>query len=659
MDRDQWLDNAQLHDEMENIPSNPTDNPSFRAVLESGLARRTVVKGSLAAAAAGFFAPSAVAKAVGKDKENNSGKGRGKGKGRPVDDNGGSLVNFTPVSVEQGSSNSRLPHISDDYEYQTLLPWGTPLFSDTPAYNGEPGIRPTAEDATRQVGIGHDGMWFYPENTRYADFVKNGYQLSSTRGLLVLNHEYGTNPHVMDKALPESLEDVRLSQHVHGVTVAEVRKARGGDEWELIVDSRFNRRIHVNTEVEFSGPALGSPLLENAVGNPFMGTANNCGSGPTPWGTYITCEENFNGYFGSNDPTRTNTPAQQRYGFANGGFGYGWHLFDERFDLSNPDYANEQNRFGWCVEIDPFNPEAKPVKRTALGRFKHEAIAIREIKGGHIAAYMGDDQVFDYCYKYESKQPWRNYIRKGESPLDDGRLFVARFDADGSGEWIELSVDNPTPYKDGRTLGDLFADQAELLVYTRLAADHVGATPMDRPEWTTIGKDGEVYWTMTNNSARREANAANPEAPNSDGHIIRTRDRNSRHFTWDIYFLASSSRGTQGVVTDPDAAWADDEGRLFIGTDGGQPDGLQDQLVVFDTTADGEPEAKRLFVGVSGDEITGYATTPDYRFAFINVQHPGNGSPAETNFPGPDGSGLVPRDCTVVLRRKDGGRVGS
>ncbi|TCO75890.1 PhoX family protein [Chromatocurvus halotolerans] len=649
--------NASLHDDMENVASNISGNTHFSDIVNRGVARRSLMKGSLAAAAAGFFAPSALAKAAGKG----NGKANGKAKGKPFQSgvDAGNLVTFTPVSVEQGSSNARIPHISNDYEYQTLIPWGTPLVSGATGYDGDPDSRPTADEATRQVGIGHDGMWFYPENNRYSDFVANGYQLSSTRGLLVVNHEYGTNGHVLGKAMPDSLEDVRLSQHVHGVTVADIRKARGSDDWELVTDSRFNRRIHVNTEVTFSGPAAGSPLLQNLAGNPPMGTANNCGSGPTPWGTYITCEENFNGYFGSNEPDRQNDSAQDRYGFSNNGFGYGWHLFDERFDLANEDYANEQHRFGWCVEIDPFNPDAKPVKRTALGRFKHEAVAIKEIKGGHIAAYMGDDQVFDYCYKYESRQPWRNYIRRGESPLDDGRLYVARFNADGTGEWIELSVDNPKPFKDGKTLGDMFADQAELLVFTRLAADHVGATPMDRPEWATIGKDGEVYWALTNNGARTEPNAANPEAPNTDGHIIKTVDRNSNRFNWELFFLASDTRGTENVVTDPDAAWADDEGRLFIGTDGGQPDGLQDQLVVFDTTAPGKPEPKRLFVGVSGDEITGYATTPDYRYAFINVQHPGNGSPAATNFPAPDGSGRVPRDCTVVLRRKDGGRVGS
>ncbi len=656
------LDNAKLHDEKENIPANTSGNRPFIDVARTYASRRDVVKGGVAAAAAGFFAPTALAGSNSTSYAGSPGEGRG-------------LVNFRPVPVEEGASDARMPHISRNYRYQTLIPWGTDLLDADNDYNGDLMSRPSADEAATQVGIGHDGMWFFPIDQSRADLVPRGYRLSSTNGLLVVNHEFGANGHVLgferddSGALilsdsgapisknPESLEDVRLSQTVHGVTVAEItyglivenRSASRG--WELVRGSSFNRRITVNTPVEFSGPVACSELLENEAGNMPAGTVNNCGSGPTPWGTYITCEENFNGYFGANGKLET-TEEQERYGFSNSGFGYQWHVFDERFDLNNPLYANEQNRFGWCVEIDPFNPDAKPVKRTALGRFKHEAIAIKEIDRGRIAAYMGDDQRFDYCYKYESNRPWRQAIDDGESPLDDGKLFVARYNDDGTGQWIELTIENPA-------LAARFSSQAELLVYTRVAADIVGATPMDRPEWTTIGKDGETYWTLTNNSRREEPNVANPEAPNGDGHIIKTMDVDSENFNWEFFVLASSSRDTEGVFTDPDAAWADADGRLFIGTDGGQPDGLQDQLVVFDTTADGEPEAKRLFVGVASDEITGFATTPNCEFAFINIQHPGNGLAEATNFPArPDGI-TTPRDCTVVLRRVNGGVIGS
>jgi secreted PhoX family phosphatase len=243
------------------------------------------------------------------------------------------------------------------------------------------------------------------------------------------------------------------------------------------------------------------------------------------------------------------------------------------------------------------------------------------------------------------------------SPLAEGTLYVAQFKANGRGNWIALDMDNPK-------LKSRFSSLAELLVNTRKAADIVGATPMDRPEWTTIAADGEsVFWTLTNNSRRTKKNAANPEAPNNDGHIIKTLDLDDDTFEWDFFILASDTQGTEGVFTDPDAAFADRDGRLFIGTDGGQPDGLQDQLTVFDTTeslAPGQlPTPYRLFVGVADDEITGWAQTPDQTTAMTNMQHPGNGDPALTNFPAATDGTTIPRDCTIVITRKDGGVVGS
>ncbi|MEM7675561.1 MAG: alkaline phosphatase PhoX, partial [Myxococcota bacterium] len=566
----QHLDEAQMHDDQENVSSNPSNNTPFRQILRARLNRRDVLQGSLAAAATTFLAPEALA---GGDRRRRRRRG---------------LVNFEPVSIAQGSADSTVPHISSDYEYQVLIPWGTPIEPGaTRPYNGEPDRRPTSKEAALQIGIGHDGMWFFPEDVRYRGWRRFGYRLSNRRGMLCVNHEFGRNSHVLGKDAPTTLEDVRISQHVHGVSVVAIERDHYG-HWD-VVPSPDARRIHVNTPVCFSGPAAESPLLQNPNGNIPLGTVNNCGSGPTPWGTYLTCEENFNGYFGWSESAYTPTPSQARYGFSQGGFGYGWFQFDKRFDISDTDYVNESNRFGWIVEIDPFDGSQRPVKRTALGRFKHEAVAIAQSNSGRIAAYMGDDQANDYCYKYVSTRPWQAAIADGESPLDSGVLYVARFDADGTGQWLELSMQNPI-------LAANFSGMDEILVNTRLAADLLGATPMDRPEWTTIGKDGEVYWTLTNNSGRSEPTAANPEAPNTDGHIIRTVDSDDflgTSFTWDIYILASSTRNTPGVFTDPDAAWADDKGRLFIGTDGGQPDGLQDQLVVFDLTKD-EPEPKRL-----------------------------------------------------------------
>ena len=630
------VDNAQLHDDLENKPSNKSGNKSFASIVKSSLSRRTVIQGGIAAAATTFFVPSASA---------NWGRSNHDIKGGKRE-----LVNFKPVAIDDIIDTST-PTISDDYQYEVLIPWGTPIEPEaTVEYAGDPMNRPTSAQAALQTGLGHDGMWFFPLNKSkdrpYRPDLEN-----SNVGMLCINHEYGTNIHALGKSVPESLEDVRLSQNIHGVSVLKIKYnyIRG---WQ-VVKSKDTRRITVNTPVTFSGPAADSELLQNRNGNIPLGTVNNCGSGPTPWGTYLTCEENFNGYFGANEAFFP-TEEQERYGFTASGFSYGWHLFDKRFDLTDEDYANEQNRFGWIVEIDPFDATKPPIKRTALGRFKHEAIAIAESSNGQIAAYMGDDQRFDYCYKYVSDQPWKTAMKEGRSPLDEGKLYVARFDDDGTGEWLELTINNPI-------LANRFESQAELLIYTRVAADLLGATPMDRPEWTTIGRKGDVFWTCTNNSKRNEPNVANTEAPNSDGHIIRTKDSNKylgTKFKWEIYLLASATRGTEGVFTDPDLAFADKEGRLFIGTDGGQPDGLQDQLIVIDTTKE-NPEPKRLLVGVNSDEITGFTMTPDRRTAFVNIQHPGGGSPINTNFPADYDGFTIPRDCTLVITRKDGGIIGS
>jgi len=620
----------------DDLSSNPSDNRPFASVLDAYVSRRKVVAGTLAGSTAAFLAPAAQA---------------GWGWQKPKKNQ--ELVGFRPVEIAD-VIDTTMPTISKDYEYQVLIPWGTPIEPGaTSAYEGDPNSRPSSKEAALQTGLGHDGMWFFPMDFKRASRYGKHYPMRNDAGMLCINHEYGTNTHALGKDLPENLEDVRLSQNIHGVSVLKIKRNWKG-QWRT-VKSKNTRRITVNTPVQFSGPAADSPLLQNPAGNIALGTVNNCGAGYTPWGTYLTCEENFNGYFGSISEV-TPTEERARYGFNQFGFGYAWYAFDKRFDLNDEDYVNEANRFGWIVEIDPFDGTQKPVKRTALGRFKHEAIAIKELDDGRVACYMGDDQRFDYCYKFESSMAWEHAIADGKSPLDEGTLYVARFNEDGSGDWLELSMDVPA-------LAARFTDMAELLINTRIAADIVGATPMDRPEWTTIGKNGEVFWTLTNNSRRTEPKAANPEAPNSNGHIIRTTDNGSGSFSWDIYILASGTVNEEIAFSSPDAAYADEDGRLFIGTDGGQPQGLQDQLTIFDTTKDlddGEiPQPKRLLVGVNSDEITGFTLTPDRRTAFVNIQHPGNGDPSSTNFPAPTGSGLIPRDCTLVITRKDGGIIGS
>ena len=536
---------------------------------------------------------------------------------------------------------------------------------------------------TRQIGIGHDGMWYFPirdnSKKRFGWDDNNernpwkgrhlGYGPGNEEGVLCMNNEFGTNFQVLRKSVPESLEDVRVSQHAHGVSIVELKRKRNG-KWRT-VKGDLGRRIHVNTPVTFSGPAAGHPLLENPAGNVPLGTVNNCAMGYTPWGTYLTCEENFNGYFGtgnppSGDPSFEPTPRQRRYGFDADGFDYYWHLFDKRFDLTDPDYVNEPNRFGWVVEIDPMDPNQVPVKRTALGRKKNEGATVHVADDGRIVVYNGDDESFDYVYKFVSAEDWRTMRSNGESPLDRGTLYVARFYDDGNGEWLPLTLDNPD-------LAAEFNDLGEMLIHTRIAADIVGATPMDRPEWVTIGADDQVYMALTNNSGRNNTgfrdingrlvdsgpNGANPRTPNSDGHIIRwheTAGHSGTMFTWDIFLFAEDTHGTEQSFADPDGLWADPDGRLFIQTDGGQKDGLNNQMLVADTATG---EIRRLFTGVPSCEITGIAITPDQKTMFINIQHPGNGDPSTSNFPAPSGSGAVPRDATVVITRKNGGIIGS
>ncbi|MCZ8131409.1 MAG: PhoX family phosphatase [Steroidobacteraceae bacterium] len=596
--------------------SNPSTQPPFHEVLAVNVARRRVLAGGLAVAVAAFL-PAARA---GADGPTPSG-----------------LLGFHPV--RRADARGPMPAISPDYRYETLVSWGDRVRpgSSVRPYDGDPSRRPTAAEQEELVGIGHDGMTFFP---------KAG--AAGREGTLCLNHEYGTNPHVLGKPWPQSLEDVRLSQHAHGVSVLGLREVNG--RWQ-VVDVPHARRIHANTPVEFSGPAAGHALLRTPSGDAPRGTFNNCSNGATPWGTYLTCEENFDGYFGTESPWSPSVE-QARYGLDSRGFGYGWHRYDPRFDLADPRYRNAENRYGWVVEIDPLDPARAPVKRTALGRFKHEGAAVTVGDGGRVVVYMGDDQANDYVYKFVSEGDWRAMRAAGRSPLDHGRLYVARFDADGTGAWLELTADDPR-------LKSRLGDQGAVVTYVRLAADLLGATPMDRPEWTTVAPDGRVYCSLTNNRRRAAPNAANPLAPNPHGHILRWRELDGHvgtRFAWEIFLMAKDSHDADHAFGSPDGLWADPDGRLFVETDGDQPDDINNQLLVADTRTG---EVRRLFAGVSGDEVTGIAHTPDRRTLFVNVQHPGDGDPRLTNFPRAFDGTTVPRDSTVVIRRKDGGVVGS
>lgn len=659
-----------MHDDDDPI-SNYSNNRPFDEVLTASLKRRKLLKGG-ATLAAGvlFFGHTEFLQAFDDDDEDDDDDERERDgrKGRP----GKPLLGFTAVAVAAGGGIE--PAISVEYEYDVILPWGEPLVPGGPAFS----LPMTPDKQAAQVGIGHDGMWFFPLRSRRRDDDDDDdreERRASNRGVLCMNNEFGSNYHVLrpegrdrdvfGNVIPNDLNDVRVSQHAHGVTVVELRRRGRKGKWQTVNSPRA-RRIHVNTLVEFSGPAASHPDLQNNALNPPMGTVNNCANGHTPWGTYLTCEENFNGYFGTDDVNWQPSERQNRYGINSRGFGYYWHRFDPRFDLANPDFANEPNRFGWVVEIDPMDPDQNPIKRTALGRKKNEGATVHEAEDGRIVVYNGDDERFDYVYKYVSAQPWRKMRRQGESPLDRGPLYAARFNDDGSGDWLELSLANPK-------IAAEFSDYGEMLINARRAADLAGATPMDRPEWITVANDDRVYLALTNNSRRDDSgdkvingrlvdsgpDAANPLAPNSDGHIIRWREvdgHSGTRFQWDIFVFAEDTHGTEASFADPDGLWADPDGRLFIQTDGGQKDSLNNQMLVADPQ---NAEIKRLFTGVPGCEITGITVTPDRRTMFVNVQHPGNGDPANSNFPAAPGSGEIPRDATVVITRKNNGVIGS
>jgi len=277
-----------------------------------------------------------------------------------------------------------------------------------------------------------------------------------------------------------------------------------------VVRSKLNRRITANTRMAFSGPAAGHRLVRTTAdprGAKPLGTINNCSHGVTPWNTYLTCEENFNGYFQVDAGAYTAEQAELTARYGVGGDRNNWATHDDRFVVT-PGEPNEPNRFGWVVEIDPFAPHSKPVKRTALGRLKHESAYVHAARGGRVVVYTGDDQVNEHVYKFVSSRSWKSARAQGRSALDEGTLYVAKFNDDGSGDWLPL-----VHGRNGLTAANGFSDEGDVLVKTRLAASAVGATRMDRPEWVSVDPNtGMVYLTLTNNvDTGKQENAREPE----------------------------------------------------------------------------------------------------------------------------------------------------
>ncbi len=624
--------------------SNRSSNPSIHALSDP--ARRVLLRGGLGATVAGFLAPLA---------------GCATGRWGPAVP----LLGFKGVPI----STADAVVVPEGYTAQVIAPWGDAagLSGENAAFKWD--ASNSAAEQETQIGMHHDGIHYFAQN-------------GSRGGLLVMNHEY-----VDDGLLhPDGMKTwnaakVRKAQAAHGVSVIEVEQKDG--RWEVVKPSPWARRITASTPMRLGGPAAGHTLLRtaaDATGTRVLGTLNNCGSGITPWGTYLTCEENFIFYFNGGDKPSAH---EQRWGLRKGGVGYRWHEHDERFDAVK--HPNEPNRFGWVVEIDPMNPSSAPVKRTALGRGAHEGATTAVTKDGRAVVYMGEDARFEYIYKFVSRDQIKpGGFRANETLLDHGTLYVARFDGDGKGRWMALTHGQGplTPAND-------FADQGEVLIKSRQASDALGATKMDRPEWIAVDAQGWVYCTLTNNSNRGGdgqpgVDAANPRANNTMGHILRWKengDFDGSTFEWNHFVLAGDpanerAQAKGNVKGDtfgcPDGLWVDARGVMWIQCDMSTTAMGKGDLARLGHNAmlAADPksgEIRRFMTGPAGCEITGATATPDGRTMFVNIQYPGE-TPSERNDPDqprrisnwPDFNPAGrPRSATVVIRKNDGGVIGS
>ena len=661
---------------------NTSENNNFYEVMEARVARRGFLIGGLATIATGLIGSSLMGKTA-------------------LATPSTSRIGFDAVPV----SAKDAVVVPKGYSFHVLGAAGAPISGDMPAYRS--GANSGAEQE-HQIGQHHDGIHFFPIDGR-----------SSEDGLICVNHEY-IEPRflhaekssykgqaldkrgvVYDADGMRDDDEVRMEIAAHGVSIYRTAKQADGT-WAIVQDPR-NRKITGGTPVEIGGPVRGASHVRTSYspdGTKARGTLNNCAHGVTPWNTYLTAEENWAGYFSNTTELdqKPDLPREHaRYGVStnpNGGR-YGWHKAKSgadayvRFDATTKaasatdDYRNEPNTFGWVVEIDPFDPEKTPVKRSHLGRFAHEGVVFAPVvEGAPVVCYSGDDARFEYVYKFVSDGVWVPGETDG-AILDSGTLYVAKFNDDGSGEWLALA-----PGRNGLTPANGFADLADILVNTRLAADHVGATKMDRPEWGTVDPNtGTLYFALTNNSRRTQAqvDAVNPRAENNFGQIVRWNYANADHtkarFEWDLFVIAgdarNSARADGGALSDdnifacPDGLWCDPDSRLWIQTDMGDlgPDyegplkemGMNMMLAADPATG----EIKRFLTGPWGQETTGVVTTPDGKTMFVNFQHPGAHASAE-DFAGgtygsgfPDYDGRVPRSATVVITKDDGGVIGT
>ena len=693
--------------------SNRSANPHFAQVLDARLSRRSLLRGGFGGATTAVLGTSLLA-ACGSDDPVAPPPAPA-----PLPAPAPSPIVTRLGFGAVGKSLADVVTVPAGYTATILYALGDPLRAATPAYKNDG----TDADFENRAGDHHDGMeWFGLSSTGTPSLT------AADRGLLAMNHEATTDetrasffihPTGGTATLPRPVDETDKEMALHGISVVEIKKT--GSAWAYVADSAFNFRIVPTTEIDIGGPLRGNALAitkYSPTGTVTRGTINNCGTGKTPWGSFVTGEENWSGYFfrvATDNTVRGNdksVTSLNRYGRAQGAASrHGWETASAddrhvRFNISrsgvsvdgSDDYRHEMNLQGYIVEIDPYTKAKKAVKRSALGRFAHESAAFgTPVVGQPIAAYMGDDSRNEYIYKFVSTAVWSaadatptDRLATGAKYLDQGKLFVAKFNADGSGQWVELSMTNPA-VRD--YTGYTFADQADICVNARLAGDAVGATKMDRPEWCSVNpKNGEVYFALTNNSNRRvdpsgssqlAPDSANPRAysdirggsstnsGNPNGHILRLKEgsggSSATAFTWDIYVFAAETSAATGTVnlsnltgdqdmSSPDGlAFSPTTGICWIQTDDGAytdvtncmmlaaipgqvGDGAKRTLsyarsgggtLTVDTYVGAAPTAdnlKRFLVGPKDCEITGIADTPDGKALFVNIQHPGEGT---------------------------------
>ena len=544
------------------------------------------------------------------------------------------------------------------FKADVVISWGDPLWSGKPGF--DPATRGTGESQEYAFGDNNDGMALF--------------QTADGKTVLAVNNEYVNIDIIFgnrDGSKPVNADDVRKGKAGHGVSVFEIAMQDG--KWAVVKDSKYNRRLTADSPIAITGPAAGHDLLKTAAdpaGAMALGTMNNCGNGQTPWGTYLTCEENFNGYFSSSDPDIKVPAAFKRYGIGPKDWGYAWAMADERFDIAK--HPNEPNRAGYIVEIDPMDPKSTPKKRTALGRFKHENAEVVVASNSQVVVYMGDDERGEFIYKFVSAG---KFVEGGDNSglLDSGKLYAAKFHDDGKGEWIEL-----TPAATG------MKSQAEICIHTRQAASAVGATTMDRPEWVAANPlKAEVCCALTNNKNRgvkpnaggddTSVNGPNPREQNQYGQIVRWMPAGGDHtaaaFDWDLFVLAGNPAmhqgayaGSKNVTADnmfnsPDGLKYDSQGCLWIQTDGNYSNSKDftgqgnNQMLVGNTETG---EIKRFLVGPKECEITGITWSTDRKTLFVGIQHPGEKGGSHW----PEGGNSVPRSSIVAIIRDDGGLMG-